>query len=244
MIKKILLILLLASAGWWFFSRKNKPAEPSWHTVSSGIEWKRTSIRNAGYLGGDVGAIVLRLDQDKLHVVQGESKTVQEWQKETRSVAAINGGFFNPKGHSLGLRQSKGKELSPLRQANWGVFFIQNEKARILHTRNFREIDKKGISEAIQCGPRLVVDGKTTDLKNQWARRTGIGIDAQGKVLIAVCDSEISLPNWADFWADNLHCDYALNLDGGGSTQLILQTKQQTLNVKGAWPVPDALVIK
>jgi uncharacterized protein YigE (DUF2233 family) len=123
---------------------------------------------------------------------------------------------------------------------------VQEGKAHILHTRDFKNIDQRSITEAIQCGPRLVVDGHPTDLKDQWARRTGMGITANGKVLIAVCDSEMSLRQWAKFWAakDGLHCEQALNLDGGGSSHLSIKSNDSNIQIDGVWPVPDAVVIR
>ena len=98
----------------------------------------------------------------------------------------------------------------------------------------------------MQCGPRLVVNGKTTDLKSQWGRRTGVGIEASGKVIIAVSDGELSFDDWANIWAskNGLNCRDALNMDGGGSTQMWVNSKTNPVNVRAAWSVPDAIVVR
>jgi uncharacterized protein YigE (DUF2233 family) len=246
MLRKVLLLLIIISLGSWIYSHYFKPKTGVWQSLAPGVEWRTFQIKDAGVLKSDAKVFVLRLDPNRLHVETGKPQTAEEWRNSTNSVAAINGGFFDENNHSLGLRQSNGKQLSSLRHANWGVFFVQDRKAKIVHTRDFQNIDQRSITEAIQCGPRLVVDGHPTDLKDQWARRTGIGISANGKVLIAVCDNELPLRQWAKFWAakDGLHCEQALNLDGGGSSQLSIKSKNTQFQIDGVWPVPDAVVIQ
>jgi len=246
MLRKVLLLLIAAGIGTWLYFNYFKPKAATWQSLSPGLEWRKIQIKDAGFLQSDVEVVVLRLDPNRLHVETGKAQTAEEWRQSTKSIAAINGGFFDENNHSLGLRQSAGKELSHLRHANWGVFYIKEGKAHILHTRDFSKADPKSITEAIQCGPRLVVDGHPTDLKDQWGRRTGIGITAQGKVLLAVCNSELSLRQWAIFWAakDGLHCQQALNLDGGGSTQLSLKSGNNAIQIDGNWPIPDAVVVR
>lgn len=246
MLKKVLLLLIVAGIGTWIYANYFKPKPATWQSLSPGIEWRKIQIKDAGFLHSDVEVVVLRFEPDRLHVETGKAQTAKEWRESTKSVAAVNGGFFDENNHSLGLRQSAGKELSHLRHANWGVFYVQDGKAHIVHTRDFKNVNQATVTEAIQCGPRLVVDGHPTDLKDQSGRRTGIGITADGKVLIAVCDSELSLRRWAKFWAakDGLHCQQALNLDGGGSTQLAIQSGKTSVDVAGVWPVPDAVVVR
>ena len=151
------------------------------------------------------------------------------------------------------MRVCDGEKKSSLHPADWGVFFISENRsgvlrAHILHTREFkREYSRlEGITQAMQCGPRLVVHGKTTDLKPQTARRTGLGIQSDGKIVVAVSDGALSFDEWAKLWQseNGLHCPDALNLDGGGSTQLSLQTDKKSLSVSGAWPIPDVVVIR
>ncbi len=176
-----------------------------------------------------------------------------EWRRKTGAVAAINGGFFTPSGQSLGLRMSRRRETSALRAAEWGVFYVRRGSARILHTTDWKKRAQsrraQGVlvaDEAIQCGPRLVVAGQTVKLKPQWARRTGIGLQSDGKVIVAISESEMSFQAWAALWASpaGLNCRDALNLDGGGSTQISVASSSQSVEVGGLWPVPDAVVIK
>ena len=143
----------------------------------------------------------------------------------------------------MGLRVSQKKQISRLRRSDWGVFWIKNGRAHIVHTRDFSS--KIRPEEALQCGPRLVVAGRTTQLKPQSSRRSGVGIDARGRVVLAMADDWLSLRDWAQVWSqsDGLGCRDALNLDGGPSTQIAFRAKSEE-SVSGGWPVPDAIVIR
>lgn len=222
-----------------------------WHFVAPGVEVRQFPVNSSGILGnGQI--IAVRTTPERLRVLQGETRTTSRWRKDARAVAVINGGFFDKEGRTLGLRISDGKKKNNLHPADWGVFFLERTRqgklaAKIVHTRDYKRNRNaaRGITQAVQSGPRLVVNGKTTNLKPQTARRTGIGIQKDGKVIVAVSDSALLFEEWAKIWAqsDGLNCENALNLDGGGSTQLSLKTHTKSIEVTGAWPVPDVIVV-
>lgn len=190
----------------------------------------------------------LRCAPERVHIASGKLLTASEWRRKMSAVAATNGGYFDPEGRSLGLRITENKRVNDLHPADWGVFFVEGKTARIVHTRDYKDLRDKGrthrVLEAIQCGPRLVVAGKLTKLKPQWARRTALGIDRSGRVVLAVADGELSFRGWQNVWRDNLNCPNALNLDGGGSTQLSIKTEKTAREIGGSWPVPDAVCIR
>ena len=211
-----------------------------WKKQSDGLETlvlrRRTGV-------AQVTITAIRADASRVHVATGALLEVPDWARKTGARAVINGGYFDSSNRPLGLRVASGWRTHPLRTANWGVFYIRDNRAQIKHTRDYRP--SKQTQEAIQCGPRLVVAGKTTDLKPQWARRSGVGIDAQNRVILAVSDGELSFDEWAKLWASpqDLSCPNALNLDGGGSTQMWSRADSKA-RVAGAWAVPDVLVVK
>lgn len=227
------------------------PNSTQWQRVAPGVEVRQFPVSSPGLLGnGQI--IAVRAAPERLRVLQGKARPTSQWRKDAKAVAAINGGFFDKEGKTLGLRISDSKKKNALHPADWGVFFLERTSqgrlvAKISHTRDYKKSKSgaKSITQAVQCGPRLVVNGKTTDLKPQTARRTGIGIQKDGKVVIAVSDSALLFEEWAKIWVerDGLMCEQALNLDGGGSTQLSLKTHTKSIDISGAWPVPDVVVI-
>lgn len=98
---------------------------------------------------------------------------------------------------------------------------------------------RDGVSDvnfAIQCEPILLrEDGSipaqfAPDHYKHWAR-TAVGIDRSGRLILLVADGEglhgcqgASMPQLAAFFRDVLKAETAMNLDGGGSTQLAVRT--------------------
>ena len=221
-----------------------------WGMASGGTRWQKitpgveTRTLHAPVSEGAIAVFAIRTDPSRIQILAGATNDADGWRKRSGAMAVINGGFFDAKGKTLGLRVSNGERLTSKHAADWGVFVIQRGRAHIVHTRDYKL--GRGVTQAVQCGPRLVVKGDVVKLKRQYARRTGIGIQSNGKVVLAIADRPLSLGAWAQMWAakDGLNCRDALNLDGGGSTQLSLRAKNKALDVGGSWPVPDVVVVK
>jgi uncharacterized protein YigE (DUF2233 family) len=221
----------------WSVSHFRARGDVPWKQLGNGLE-----SRTFTWHGVQVHAF--RAHPSKIEVGTGALLDAPDWLRKERARVVINGGYFDEHSKPLGLRVSKSTKTSRLRQADWGVFWIRKGRARIAHTRDYPS--KIRPTEAIQCGPRLVVAGKTTDLKPQWGRRTGVGIDRSGRVVLAITDGQLLLSNWAQVFASNdgLGCRDALNMDGGGSTQMAYSTARAKGRVNGSWPVPDVIVIR
>lgn len=215
-------------------------ADGGWQQLENGIE-VRTISRRSGLSTQTITAV--RARANRVHVGSGSILRAPDWVKNRGAIAAINGGYFDDNTKAIGLRIADGKRTNNFYpRANWGVFTIRDGQAAITHTRDYK--GSPTTQQAMQCGPRLVVNGKVTDLKPQWARRSGIGIQANGDVVLAVSDGSMVFEDWAKVWADDLGCRDALNLDGGPSTQLTVAAAKNPVNVRGGWPVPDAILIR
>lgn len=236
------LTILLFGALAWGADRWRMGSDKGWTRIAPGVEMR--TLRAPGQTGSAPSVTALRTDASHVRVATGASLEAEGWRKRGGALVAVNGGYFDAEGKSLGLRATGGRKKSPLHGTRWGVFFTRNGKASIVPTEKFAW--RTSIDEAVQCGPRLVENGTVLKLKKQWARRSGIGVTKEGRVIIAVADSEMSLPEWAALWAapDGLNCEDALNLDGGPSSQLSIQTAKHRLLLRTGRPVPDAILIK
>lgn len=220
--------------------------QTEWREISSGVQMRRWHVTVEGLR---VPVVAVRAEASRFRVDTGATLDVAAWRKRMSSTVVANGGFFDTDGRTLGLRIARGKQIAPLRKADWGVFYVSPKGARIVHTRDWARWSqrvKARVREAVQCGPRLVVDGQVLDLKPQWARRTGLGVMRDGRIVLAVTEDEMSFAAWAALWArrDGLNCRDALNLDGGGSTQIAIRASKASYDVNGAWPVPDVVAVK
>jgi|LSQX01.3.fsa_nt_gb uncharacterized protein YigE (DUF2233 family) len=244
----LLALLVLGGLSLVLSARALRPA--GWRAVGEGLAYRVVHI-TASDAGGRATLHVLRVDPRRYRIRlvtagEGATATAQEMAERHGAVAAINGGFFDERFRPLGLRVTRGRELRPLRQADWGVFLIRAGKAAIVHTRDYRP---HGVEEALQCGPRLVVNGRVTRLKRQSARRACLGIDRQGRVLMVVTEgadldaTRLARVLRAPEAEGGLACRDALNLDGGPSAQLHVAARGLHLRLPGTWGVPDGLAV-
>jgi uncharacterized protein YigE (DUF2233 family) len=196
---------------------------------------------------GPKGRHVLRIDPAKAQLrvrdvrAGSEARTAAQVRRSGGHLAVINAGFFDLDGSPMGLLISDGRQLQKLRPVDWGVLYLDSSGAHIVHTRDFRH--RPGMLQAMQSGPRLVVDGEVVKLKPQSSRRSAVGIDGSGRVVLMATEQSLGAAELARTLRD-LGCLQALNLDGGPSAQLSLALSEGSdVEVVGGVPVPVALTV-
>lgn len=167
--------------------------------------------------------------------------TAQELALRSKAILAINGGFFSLEQKSIGLLMRDGKIINPLHSTHWwAVFYLLDQKPRIVLPYAFRKDPK--MEMALQVGPRLLVDGKKLKVKPSLAHRSGIGIKEDGTIFIAATQKEMSMEEFTQLFLE-LDCENALNLDGGGSTQLYFRHKGFKLDIEGPSLITNAITV-
>lgn len=166
--------------------------------------------------------------------------------KKSKAIAAINGGFFDMKvGGSVSFLVSNGQVIQGNKPnvlasdneigANALVIY-KNGKSEILPTMGSTRIPSlNNVEDALVTGPLLLNNGQINilqkrpfnDLKHP---RSAICLGAKEVWLIAIDGrhkeaSGLNLNELSQFLL-SCDCKYAINLDGGGSTTLFLQTKK------------------
>jgi exopolysaccharide biosynthesis protein len=144
-----------------------------------------------------------------------------------RPIAAINGTFFNPRTkHPVGDIVIEGTHVNKgkLRTA----FIVQGPFAVITTIPVATDFTGK-VENLLACGPRLLTDGRITVYPAaegfrdrrlfRPARRSAIGVTRNGKVIMAVIVTPVTLTKAAKIM-QALGCIDAMNLDGGGSSAL------------------------
>ncbi len=247
--KSVVILLVLAGMGFCVWSLQAN--ELRFDSLLKGIEQRSFSFR-PGTLSSPVRINAFRVDPKtyRFRAVKAASgvDTVHRIARKERLLLAVNASFFTPDGTPLGLIIDRGNEVQKLRNVDWGVFFITRDgKARIVHTSDFKKSDD--IEVAIQSGPRLVVAGRPLKLKPQIARRTAVCVDTENRVLLVVTEQGILLQDFANLLAlstgeGGLGCLYALNLDGGSSTQATHLLPPKPWDLYGTSMIPVALGIQ
>ncbi len=221
----------------------------SWQMVSPGIMYQDLE---GGLLTpwSHIHVFKIDLKQNQLSLVSAKDldrrvASVDEYAEHSNALLTINGGFFDEKYQSLGLRIANYKELSPLKRISWwGVFYIKNNKPMVSTAGLFHA--SPAISFAVQSGPRLLVNGHIPPLKPGRAERSALGITTDNQVIMLITDNApLSTIELAQLMKSApLNCVQALNLDGGSSTQLNAKMNRFQLNVHGFAHVSDAIIVK
>jgi uncharacterized protein YigE (DUF2233 family) len=147
-----------------------------------------------------------------------------------RLLFATNAGMFDPALKPVGLYVEQRRELVHVNTrpgyGNFhmkpnGIFYITAGRVGVAETQAFLK-QRPQADLATQSGPMLVINGRlhprfdrgSTSLK----ARNGVGVRADGKVIFAISQGEVSFDAFARLFRDGLNCPNALFLDGGSAS--------------------------
>ena len=216
----------------------------SWQSLKPGVEFKelKTEVNESPV---SIHVLKVNLTQAKIRPIAAEKNlTAKRLAEKSGALAVINANFFDTEGKVLGLVKKDGKIINPLKKISWwSVFCANNYRAKIIHTTQY--VDSH-CQQAIQAGPRLVVDGAVPRLKDELSRKTAVAINGQGEVLFIVSKQHIPIKNFAQVvilpekkgW---LGCRNAIYFDGGGSSQLYIAGANSDWNISSLIEVPVGL---
>ena len=153
------------------------------------------------------------------------NRSIGEAMRKSGALAGCNGGYFSPDFRPVGLQISNGNRTGRLERSSpllTGSVVVKKGRSYLLWRDEFQNVD--GISDAIQAGPRIVIDNsRVKGLENAKSRpRTFVVTDNRGHLGIGTCRS-VTLAELSEILASSriireMKVDRALNLDGGGSS--------------------------
>ncbi len=162
--------------------------------------------------------------------------------REHNAVVAINGSAFKDVkgqgngGQPKGIIIEDGKIIQSSRNRSYGggIIGFTNDHKLILGNMSAKEALNKGVRDAVEFGPYLVVNGKSAVVKGNGGYgihpRTAIGQRKDGIVLFLVVDGRrvdsigASIKELADIML-KYGAYNASNLDGGNSSALVINNK-------------------
>ena len=142
------------------------------------------------------------------------------------SLAAINGGFFNPDGSPLGLVITDGQSRGAFNSHSFlGTGIIDGENTILSHRKSYQKS-----SELVQSGPRLVWEqerliglSKSKERPRSfviWDGNNHFGIGYADRATLQGLANNLQAQPFEGF-----HIKYAINLDGGTSCDLWVSTQ-------------------
>lgn len=171
--------------------------------------------------------------------------------REAKAIAACNGGYFNQKFGPIGLEIAAGSRTGTYDHQNLpfgGALVVDEKSIRILRDDEFT--DGTGITELIQCCPRLMEGGAVVKGVGgeERAPRTFVLTDCAGHWALGVSNG-IGLQELADTLATpgiivEFKVQRALNLDGGPSSGLWYRAAEGTPHYQHeAWPIRNIILV-
>lgn len=176
----------------------------------------------------------------------GATGTLEPAAAVPRLLLAIDGGFFDERREPLGLAISDGRVLAPLRRAlSGGVLEIDDDRAQLFASERYEATRKPRF--ALQCRPRLVVDGRANVRSDDGhrAERTAVCVrDGGATIDVVLAHNSLNGPSLfalAQALSED-GCEQALALDGGPSTGALYATNNGLVRQPPRGPIRHAVV--
>ena len=157
--------------------------------------------------------------------------------------------MFDPALKPVGLYVEQGQELVHVNTTSGygnfhmkpnGIFYIFSHRAAVAETRAFLK-QRPQADLATQSGPMLVMNGRLhprfDKRSTSLQARNGVGVRADGKVIFAISQGEVSFDAFARLFRDGLNCPSALFLDGGSAPSLYAPSLNRHGNLLSLGPM-------
>jgi uncharacterized protein YigE (DUF2233 family) len=216
-----------------------------WDTMQSGIDYR--TIRCLGDTG-DLDLHVVRIDLKKwkLDTAVVNGATARTIASQNDAPFALNTNFFDAARRPLGVVVKSGESVYKPRESTWqSIFYVtESGRARIVMPSKWSSV-RKNAWMAVQAGPRLVVDGHTNSVKNNYAApRAGVCIQWDEDVLFFATppDRKLHIKEIAKVARraeidGGLACKDAMLFDGGHSVNLFVDGPSRDVSINQD-PVP------
>lgn len=172
-----------------------------------------------------------------------DGRTLDRLRRDEGASLAIDAGFFDTAFAPEGLVVTDHREVSPLVvELSGGVLSIEDHRARLEAAETYVP---RSPDFAIQCRPRLVVDGARNVATDSGlvAARTALCVRDEGMRLdVVVVPTDVTLYALADALVAQ-GCQDALNLDGGPSTGVAWRDPSGARALEPAGPIRQAIVV-
>lgn len=206
--------------------------QSDWEQLAPGLE--RRYYRPGGNYGL-TSFVALRVDPNyfyfRTHYSPANPFNITQWRTQLQSASGfINANFFDTQGYALGLLVSDAVAYGASYSGFGGMFQVAPDGFTRVRSLIYEPYQGEALQQAAQAFPMLIVDGQPNYERtdgDRASRRTIIGQDSAGRIILMVTNGLFGM-QLADLstylYSTDLDLRAALNLDGGGSTMLSLDT--------------------
>ena len=218
-------------------------------------------------VNGSTAHITVIYDPSRIHYaisskINNRGQHLIDIAKEQNAIVAINASAFSRKGTKLipyGITIKDGVILQNASYSSkYGIVGFNNDNVLVFMQGTAEDAIKAGIRDAMTFGPLLFVNGKAATIKGNgglgYAPRTVIAQRKDGIVIFIVFDGRGTTGGMGASMNDLIEvltrykAYNAANLDGGGSSTLVINN--EVINETGGWGysgdryLPDAWIVK
>lgn len=224
-------------------------SESGWETLAPGLERR---VYRPGGLNALTSFLALRMDPAlyslRAHYLPGQPLDAPGWQAALPGAAAfVNANFFNLENHILGLLVADSVSYGQSFIGFGGMAQVQGGVPRV-RSLIAEPYLGEALEQAVQAFPMLMLNGEPTFERTDGdrpSRRTIVAQDRAGRIVLITTNSLIGM-RLADLGAylasTDLDLVNALNLDGGGSTMMVINSGAPQI-VPSFDPVPAVLAV-
>lgn len=229
------------------------PTVNTWHKAATGVEVRSEVWKSPSTTGVSDTVSIVRFD---LHYVKlsvayqpNQPLSMQGWMQKEHATALMNGGYFDGQDNATALVIAGGQASGTSYDGFGGMLDVTSQgKVQLRSLRDQPYNPDEGLTQATQCTPMLLVDGKRTqfDSDHKASPRSVVALDKQGRMLfIASPGVAFTLDDMANLLQQSdLNLETALNLDGGSSTGLYVNGGSQSITIDSYVNLPLMIVVK
>lgn len=185
------------------------------------------------------GYLVAIYDPSRISLATSEyGKKLTQISKDNDAIVAINASGFsisNSKANGIVIKDGKVNSIGGVNRHGGGLIGFTHNNVLMLTTDDSYTAISKGLKDAVEFGPFLIINGKSSKVKGNGgmgvANRTAIAQRKDGIVLFLVIDGRgandsqgISIEDMIKL-LERYKAYNAANLDGGGSSTLVINQK-------------------
>lgn len=234
-------------------SASNRAPDTGWSMLQPGLERRVIQICDAQ--NQQVESVHLwRLDQKNFRLdvaYDATPKSLETWQRETSALMVVNGGYYSVEDERYfpdGLTIVRGKASGQTFNDFGGMLAINESRAELRWLVEKPYNPYEPLHAALQSFPILVQPGGQLGFgpereNNVSARRTVIGQDKQGHILFVVAPQGFFTLHQLSVYltGSDLNLDIAVNLDGGGSTGILVTNPSEI--IPSDRPLPFVILV-